>query len=54
MAKDKCCTPAHSQRLPNREAPSQGKATGAVRKEWDAYQGPRGEQADPSPRKPGQ
>lgn len=52
--RDQCCTPAANQKLPHREAPSQGKQTGAVRPAYDAYQGARGEQADPSPRKPGQ
>jgi hypothetical protein len=48
------CRPAHTQKLPGREAPSQGKSTGAVRSSHDAYQGERKEQADPAPRKPAQ
>ncbi len=52
--RDQCCTPQSTQRLPGIQAPSQGKAKGAVRPTWDAYQGPRSEQADPSPRKPAQ
>ncbi len=52
--RDQCCTPQATQKLPGREAPSQGKQTGAVRPSWDAYQGARGEKADPSARKPGQ
>ena len=51
---ERCCEAQPNQRLPGREAPSQGKATGAVRPTHDAYQGERKEQADPSHRKPAQ
>ncbi len=54
MSKNQCCTPQATQKLPGVQSPSQGKAKGAVRPTWDAYQGARGEKADPSPRKPGQ
>ncbi len=55
MPKYSECKPAANIRMPSGvQSPSQGKQTGAVRPTCDAEQGPRSEQADPSPRKPAQ